>query len=426
MNIGMVCKSKILPYLAQNMNVSENNLCCVSCFSNPEIQQFIKDLDDLNDCDYCGSKNVYVREVSEVGNFIRMGIGRRYEDAANSVAYESAEGGYQLSTKDIYDILIHEEQIFRESLVDPYPLVEDLIHPDGTPYVRRDPYGPESGGHEEIKTWNEFCELVKRKKRFTVFLQSEDKYRDENHRSNFLQKIAENIKGRLTNYIRPGEKIYRARLITEGMVLDHKNLTSPPPEKTKNCRMSPVGVSFFYGGFDEATCVAEVRPGIRESVAVAEFEVLKDLCIVDLSIEFGSPLSIFNEDYTFEYEVYFKPFFSHFVSDVAKPIRVADSEIDYIPTQIFTEFIRVYQFKEWNNISTSDQLPTTYKMDGIKFKSSLKKGGINIVLFKGQEISIEHKDSSSDAWLLYKGLKEHIITEIKYCHESQRKQCLKY
>ncbi|MBM3436518.1 MAG: RES domain-containing protein [Bacteroidetes bacterium] len=397
------------------MNVSENNLCCVSCFSDPEIQCFIKQSANLNDCDYCQSKNVYVREVSEVGDFIRIGISRRYEDAANSVSYESAEGGYQLSTKDVYNILIHEEQIFGEALDDPYPLAKDLIQNDGTPYVRRDPYGPESGGYEKIKTWNEFCELVKRKQRYTVFLQSEDEYLDEEHPSNFLQKIAESINGRLIDYIRPGEKIYRARLITEGTVLDHKNLTSPPDEKTKNCRMSPAGVSFFYGGFDEATCIAEVRPGIRESVAVAEFEVLKDLCIVDLSIEFSGPLSIFNESYTFEYEEYFKPFFSHFVSDIAKPIRIADSEIDYIPTQIFSEFIRVYQFKDWNNISNSIQQPTNYKIGGIKFKSSLKKGGINIVLFKGPEISTEHKDSNSDAWLLYKGerLKKHVITEIK-------------
>lgn len=409
------------------MDVSENNLCCVNCFSDSEIQQFIKDWGNLNDCGYCGSNNIYVHEVSKVGDFIRMGIDRRYEDAANSVAYESAEGGYQLSTKDIYDILIHEEQIFGESLVDPYPLIEDLIHPDGTPYVRRDPYGPEQGGHKEIETWNEFCELVKRKQRFTAFLQSEDKYRDENHPSSFLQKITENIKARLINYIHPGEKIYRARLITKGMVLDHKNLTSPPPKKTKNCRMSPVGVSIFYGGFDEVTCIAEVRPGIRESVAVAEFEVLKDLCIVDLSIEFDNPLSIFNENYTFEYEEYFKPFFSHFVSDIARPIRVADSDIDYIPTQIFTEFIRIYQFRERNNISTDIQLPSSYKIDGVKFKSSLKKGGINIVLFKGLEISTEHKDSSSDAWLLYKGLKEHIITEINIATKVKKgQQCLKY
>ena len=182
--------------------------------------------------------------------------------------------------------------------------------------------------------------------------------------------------------------------------------------------MSPVGISFFYGALDEATCVAEIRPGLRENVAVAEFEILKNLRVVDLSIEFNNPVSIFSENYNYEYEEYFKPFFSYFVSDIAKPIRVADSEIDYIPTQIFTEFIRVHQFSDGNDFSDSVQQPTTYKVNGLMFKSSLKKGGINIVLFKGAEVSTEHKDSSSKAWLLYKGLKKHSITEIKICHEE--------
>lgn len=400
------------------MNDSENNCCCVSCFSDLEIQRFIKDSANLNDCDYCKSKNVHVREVSEVGNFIRMGIDRCYEDAANSVSYESAEGGYQLPTKDIYDILIHDEQIFGDTLNDPSLLAKDLVHYDGTPYVRQDPYGPESGGHEKIKTWNEFCELVRRKQRFTAFLQSEDKYRDESHPRSFLENLVEMINPRLISDLHPGMKIYRARPITEGMDLDRKNLTSPPPEKTKNSRMSPVGISFFYGGLDEATCVAEVRPSIGENVAVAEFEVLKNLRVVNLSIEFDNPLSIFSEKYNFEYEEYFKPFFSHFVSDIAKPIRVADSEIGYIPTQIFTEFIRVYQFREWIDFPESIQQPTTYKVNGLLFKSSLKKGGINIVLFKGPEVSTEHKNLSSEAWLLYKGFKKHIITEIKIAHEE--------
>ncbi|MFO7895435.1 MAG: RES domain-containing protein, partial [Candidatus Cloacimonadales bacterium] len=51
-------------------------------------------------------------------------------------------------------------------------------------------------------------------------------------------------------------------------------------------------------------------------------------------------------------------------SDLSRPMRRYDSELDYIPTQFICEFIRIFT-----------------DVDGIKFKSSLHKNGNNIVIF---------------------------------------------
>ncbi len=127
----------------------------------------------------------------------------------------------------------------------------------------------------------------------------------------------------------------------------------------------------------------------------------------------GEKVSIFSEDYYFEYEEYFKPFLKHFVWDIAKPIRPVDSEIEYTPTQVFTEFIKTRVFHERTFWGSENKDPQTFKVDGFIFDSSLKKGGVNLVLFKGPDISTEHSDQNTEAWLLFRGFKLYEITGIK-------------
>ena len=137
------------------------NSCCINCFSELNIREFIESEDILGDCDYCNSTNVHICNVGDVGEFIKEGVERHYEDAANQVGYDSSEGGYLLPTQDIAEILLEEEDIFGESLDDPYPLLENLVSNDGTPYVRKDPYGPPSGDPDEIRDWENFCKTIK-------------------------------------------------------------------------------------------------------------------------------------------------------------------------------------------------------------------------------------------------------------------------
>jgi hypothetical protein len=239
------------------------NNCCTKCFSNIEIKQFIEADLIKGECDYCRSFDVYICDVNSVGKFIIEGIERHYEDAANHVGYCSADGGYQLPTETISKIILYQEDIFGQDLVDPDSLLRNLVTDDGTPYVRKDPYGPPSGDPDEIRYWENFCTTVKTKKRFTTFLSSddEDKY-DNGLPNNFLFHLANNYLPTLIEVIPAGTKIYRARINNENKVLSHKDLTSPPPEKSRNSRMSPIGISFFYGGLTSKVCIHELRPDI--------------------------------------------------------------------------------------------------------------------------------------------------------------------
>lgn len=387
------------------MIADETKYCCIKCFSEQEIQNFIESFEEVGECDYCGNIEVKVAPVDEVGNFVLEGFLRKYEDAAHQVAYCSEDGGYQLPTNSISEILFG-EGIFGDDIDDPSSLIEDLDIDDGTPYVSKNPYGP-LDEEEYIASWDEFCEIVKTKYRFTSLTNIEDEF---NHPKSFFEMLANMLSEMFLFKLYPGERIYRARIGKNNDNYNHRDLTSPPPEKSRNSRMSPTGISVFYGGMNEDVCINEVRPSVGEIVYVAEFEVLKNLNILDLSIKFDEPdKSMFNEEYSYEFEEILKPFLNYFVTEIAKPIRVSDSEIDYLPTQVFTEFLRRFRFQEHYFESPSD---STFTIDGIKYKSSLMENGVNIVLFKGPDISREKNEQKDDAWLLFKEIKKYKIGSI--------------
>ena len=165
-------------------------VCCVCCFDEAEIKSFIESFDTIGNCDYCGTKRSNVADVSEVAHFIREGVARVYEDGVHSVGWDSAEGGYQLSTTDMQDIL-EGWGVFSEKLDDPTELLRDFDFFDGLLYVRKDPYGPLSGGEEEIQRWEEFCEQVKHNQRFTILLRPShlDRLDENDHSSVFIRDM---------------------------------------------------------------------------------------------------------------------------------------------------------------------------------------------------------------------------------------------
>lgn len=177
--------------------------------------------------------------------------------------------------------------------------------------------------------------------------------------------------------------------------------------------MSPVGISFFYGGMDSDTCIHEVRPSVGEKIVIAEFEVIKDLIILSLSKDIDGAVSKYHSDYEYSYNEIFVPFLRHFITDISKPIRDTDSDIEYVPTQIFTEFIKRYNF-DWafTNAGSDMSENDPVFLNGILFPSSLKTDGQNIVLFRGPGISTDDTPDSGDAWLLYKGCTEVEITDV--------------
>lgn len=131
--------------------------------------------------------------------------------------------------------------------------------------------------------------------------------------------------------------------------------------------MNARGISVFYGATSPDIVLAEVRPPVGSNVALARFNIIRPLRLLDLSAldnvhERGS---IFDTDYANRLA---RMAFLQTLSDrMAKPVMPDDQEMAYLPTQAIADYL-----------ATEGDVP----LDGILFPSVQVGGeGVNLVLF---------------------------------------------
>lgn len=140
---------------------------------------------------------------------------------------------------------------------------------------------------------------------------------------------------------------------------DHRTpdaLGSPPSSAARHNRMSGAGISVFYGAESAATAVAEIRPTPDQAVTVAQWAPTRELTYLDLPAARPIP-SIF--DMTARIDRSWLRFLAAFADDLARPIEEQEAAVEYIPTQIMTEYIR-------------DHLRTTdgHRFDAVRYSSA--------------------------------------------------------
>jgi hypothetical protein len=144
-------------------------VCCENCFDEEFIREFIKESEEKGNCDYCSGKDVYIAELSDVGEYIRKCIGKAYEDVDESGLYWDSEEKEYTAGKFIEEILLFEYAIFPEEQLDADKqkmLLSDLLSESGPSWGERkdgafDPlvdgnllvlrdefYGPDSNKYE--------------------------------------------------------------------------------------------------------------------------------------------------------------------------------------------------------------------------------------------------------------------------------------
>lgn len=107
------------------------------------------------------------------------------------------------------------------------------------------------------------------------------------------------MEGRGPNDLQRIGEVFRARLATSQVEVDAmckapaQQLFAPPPERAKTGRMNPERVAAFYGAFDEATAIAELRPSIGSMVVVGKFSIAKSIRLLNMpALSFASRASI--------------------------------------------------------------------------------------------------------------------------------------
>ena len=219
--------------------------------------------------------------------------------------------------------------------------------------------------------WEEFSEAVKHETRFLFFTWKRDPYEStepfEVRPDEILDELGKAIhRCRLVRRIRAGTHLFRVRGHKKGKRYSTPEELGPPPRQhaVSAGRMNAPGIVVMYGALEEETAFSEATGDYR-FYSVAEFELLEDILVVDLTRVPQVP-SIFEK----------KPresilFLRDFKKDVSRPITPDQKvHVEYTPTQVVSEYLR-HRFLTSSGKAVS----------GVLYESSKVKRGTNAALF---------------------------------------------
>ena len=227
---------------------------------------------------------------------------------------------------------------------------------------------------ESPHEWERFCRYISEINRFVL----------DEHWKTFLNVILFTAKKR-ERILKNGATLARARigslydewedsdreLVRYDGPLDQEEIVAPPPDKSKDGRISPRGISCLYLSNNIKTAISEVRPWLSQDVTVGTFEITKDMRCIDVSgdktrgcyFDLSGAEGVESKATP---EIREKYVWGGINESFSRPVHAGDEHIHYIPTQYLSA-----QFK-------------AAEYDGIIYKSSLTNEGYNIALFNPQ------------------------------------------
>jgi len=325
--------------------------CCVNCFSSPYIKGIITTENNPGTCDFCHSKDVPVKEAEELSYLFQDLLSLYKPDSTGKPIeraliedFDKKIFSEKLNESDIKklitEILKNEKEYFEDILTQPVNL-SFKIHSDPSKIIE-----PLHSG------WENFVDEIKYKNRFHI------------QNTLDLEKL-EKLLRRYKKSLRKGKIFYRARISPTPDGFPKEQMGNPPPSKAKPGRANPLGISYLYLADDIKTAIAEVRAIQFDYVSIGKFRLKEDIEIINLRGNTYDPLLILDEGglESLEDFLIFKPFIERLEAELSKPKRRSDSDLDYIPTQYLSEFIKYIGFK------------------GVEYKSSVYPEGYNLAIF---------------------------------------------
>jgi hypothetical protein len=235
-----------------------------------------------------------------------------------------------------------------------------------------DAYRSESSPGKALgRGWAAFCEKVKHVSRF-VFLVAKEESPDragDFTTVELLERLEKIILDHGTLLPVPAGRVFwRGRKVdSPGKLAQYGTaaaLGSPPRSRASNSRMSPAGISMFYGSDDIDTVIAEIGHDARRYAIVGAFETTRDLTLLNLADLPPVPSPYHEAGRGSRYHDL--RFLHSFAVDLGKPVTLDGRErIEYVPTQVVTEYLRFVP---------------DFAVDGILFRSA-QNNGVNCVLF---------------------------------------------
>lgn len=323
--------------------------------------------------------------MDDLGEFLRDRLAQEYGQAVDQLPFESAEGGYQGWHADAYDMIFDEGVIELARHSD--ELLEDLVQAIDSDAIFCD-YDWLSLDDDDVLSfsWSSFCKTVKHHRHFFFQkLGGEEDDRELFDPITLMARIARHCEthGLLQVWAQDFE-VYRARARSLGQTWTSVGELGPPPEEyaVQFNRMNPPGVPVMYVSETRALSIAEVRDGVASIGRWRFTRPVRILNLVDLPANPGLFSTLDRKDRLG------LRFLHQFVHAITQPVAGdAVVKLDYIPTQVLTEFLRDFPFKAGT-------------IDGVRYPSATGITGANIVLFATQHDVLAVDDVAVEsAWL---------------------------
>ncbi|WP_262001987.1 HEPN-associated N-terminal domain-containing protein [Microbacterium sp. Mcb102] len=373
----------------QGWSYSEKQVC-ERCVADPSLADAVATGADAEEvCDFCGKKGAAALDVL-LDAFVR-GVSWEYTDADSAlVPWDGREGGYQARTYD------------RWELVD---LFVDAFAADGLAEAVADSLADVAWASRDWAwrdrdvvlndAWAAFSDQVKYRTRYVIWLIEDDASRRETRYTGEIPvgDVLHDI-GRLLDelamltVIPAGSSLWRAQIHSTDSLEPMPNAsrlgTSPREYAKQPNRMSPAGIPMFYGALDKQTALDEV---VRHNLAHEPYATLGAFAL-------SSPITVVDFDRLPEEPTIFHPtlgylrreiaFLHKFVKEMSAPVAPGDEGIEYVPTQVVTEFfLRVLQPASGATIT------------GLAYASAVRAGGRSVVIDIPHENCLESADPTT-------------------------------
>jgi hypothetical protein len=337
---------------------------CSSCFGDEDLRAWIREQGGPRGCSACKKFDSPTAEFDKVAERIETCIRRYYGRPVDQLGYCSAEGGYLGPHWDSWDML---------GKID-----LDLPRDNGTLFgcIARSmmdeiwcdfDVGALDPDRALWTSWERFCETVKHERRFFFHATGRDD-QDSFSPASLLDYIAASSeKIGLINEIPFGTGLWRARTdILKGSAVSPADFGPPPVEHAlQSNRMNPAGISMLYLASSISTALKESR---TIAAKVGLWRTTRPLRVLDLRTLPPAPGMFSDANRTPALTL---NFLRDFADDIMKPVaRDQRVHVDYLPSQVVTEFVRDYQFESG-------------LVDGIAYASTVHRHGWNVALFLG-------------------------------------------
>lgn len=239
-------------------------------------------------------------------------------------------------------------------------------------------------------SWDDFCETVKHKRRFFFHATGKDTLDSYTPASLLEEIVGMSERFGLVRELPEDEGAHwRARSdLKEGEPSTAADFGPPPVERaTQSNRMNPPGIPMLYLASSATTALREVG---KLAAQVGRWVANRPLRVLDLRSLPPVPGIFYGADRDRRLML---RFLHGFAWDIMQPVERDELQhIDYLPSQVITEFVRDYRFGCRNGHDG-------WHVDGIAYESTVHRGaGWNLALFLGpQELGLAPPRKEVDA-----------------------------